>query len=116
MSIKETVKALTALRGISGQEDNVRAYLEAAVKGHCEAALTDPLGNLIVTKKGSKTPSKKLVLSAHMDEVGFIVTRIEDDGLLCFCNVGGIMPAVTGARPVLVGDDELNGVIGMKPI
>ncbi|MEG0854040.1 MAG: M42 family peptidase [Angelakisella sp.] len=116
MSIKETVKALTALRGISGQEDAVREYLCKAVEGHCESMVTDNLGNLIVTKKGAKRPEKKLVLSAHMDEVGFVVTRIEDDGMLCFHNVGGIMSAVAGARPVLVGDAALPGVIGMKPI
>lgn len=115
MSIKESVKELTALRGISGQEDAVRAYLEAAVAGYCESVATDPLGNLIVTKKGKSAPAVKLVLSAHMDEVGFVVTRIEEDGMLSFTNVGGVMPAVAGARPVLVGDNALPGVIGMKP-
>lgn len=115
MGIKNSVKDLTALRGISGQEDAVRDYLQRAVAGYCDSAVTDPLGNLIVTKKGKAAPAVKLVLSAHMDEVGFVVTRIEEDGMLCFTNVGGVMPAVAGARPVLVGDGALPGVVGMKP-
>lgn len=114
--IKATLKALTALRGISGQEDAVRDYLKTAVAGHCESATTDALGNLLVAVKGKNRPAKKLVLSAHMDEVGFIITHIEDDGTLRFTNVGGILPAVACGRPVQVGEKDIPGVIGAKPI
>lgn len=114
--IKQRVTELTALRGVSGHEDAVREYILRAVEGHCEGCSVDNLGNVIVTKKGLATPSKKLVLSAHMDEVGFIITGADDDGLLRFASIGGIMPAVAMARPVLVGNRGLNGVIGAKPV
>ena len=74
----------------------------------------DHLGNLIVEKKGASSPKNKLMLSAHMDEVGVIITYIDDDGFLCFATVGGIEEkALVGKRVCVNGH---TGIIGTAPV
>lgn len=109
------IEALCALRGPSGREDAVREYLIHEIEGHA-AYEVDPLGNLLVRKKGKAPACRILQLSAHMDEVGFIVTHIDEKGFLSFAPVGGVQPEVTGGRLVLVGDNALPGMIGCKPV
>ena len=77
------IETLCALRGPSGREAAVREYLIEQIKGHAEYEV-DPLGNLLVRKKGKKPAKKVLQLSAHMDEVGFIITNIDEKGFLSF--------------------------------
>lgn len=110
------MKELTQLRGISGCEDAVRDYLIGKVRECCESYEVDNLGNLIVHRKGKEKGAKKVLFSAHMDEVGFIVTRIDKEGMLHFETVGSVLPAVTAGRPVLIGKDPIPGVIGTRPI
>ncbi|MBQ8944266.1 MAG: M42 family peptidase, partial [Clostridia bacterium] len=109
---KETVKTLSALNGISGRESDVRDYIIGQIKDYAEYK-TDALGNLIVFKKGRKTPKNRVMLDAHMDEVGFIVTYITDDGLLKFSNVGGINTKVFIGKTVKIGKDSVTGVVGI---
>ena len=109
------LEALCHLCGASGNEQEVRAYIQQAVGGLGECTV-DPLGNLLVLRRGRKRPEKKLMLSAHMDEVGMIVTSIRSDGSLTFGAVGGVDPSVMIGRQVLVGDDRLPGVIGAKAV
>ncbi len=116
MELLRQMKELTQLRGISGCEDQVREYLIQRIQGHCDSYEVDNMGNLIVHKKGKKAPEKKVLFSAHMDEVGFIVTHITPEGMLHFETVGGVTPAVTAGRPVLVGEQAIPGVIGTRPV
>ena len=116
MELLETMKELTQLRGISGWEDSVREYIIGRVEGRCDSYEVDNMGNLIVHKKGRERAEKKLLFSAHMDEVGFIVTHITKEGMLHFEAVGGVLPAVTAGRPVLIGKNAVPGVIGTRPI
>ncbi|MEG2039269.1 MAG: M42 family peptidase [Oscillospiraceae bacterium] len=109
------IKILSDINGVSGREDTVRKEIIKIIEGHCEYK-TDNLGNLICFKKGKKTPKKTLMFSAHMDEVGFIITNINDDGLLGFTNVGGIDSRVVLGRTVIVGDNNITGIIGSKAI
>lgn len=111
----ETLKALCELNGTSGREEKVREFILGRIKGKCEYKI-DPLGNIIAFKKGKKTASNKVMLTAHMDEVGFIITYITDDGFLRFDSVGGIDEKVIAGRAVAVGEKEIPGVIGLKPI
>lgn len=111
----ELVRKLCALRGASGNEDAVREAIIEEIRDHCTYEV-DALGNLIAYKKGARPARKKLLLSAHMDEVGFIITAVESDGLLRFSPVGGIDPAVVVGKHVLVGEKEIHGVVGIKPI
>ena len=94
MMLLEQMKELTQLRGISGREEAVREYLVRQIEGCCDGYETDNMGNLIVRKKGKKAGAKRVLFSAHMDEVGFIVTHITKEGMLHFEPVGGVAPAV----------------------
>ena len=116
MKLLEQMKELTQLRGISGCEDQVREYLLEKIQGHCDSYQVDNMGNLIVHKKGREAESKKVLFSAHMDEVGFIITHVTKEGMLHFATVGGVTPAVTAGRPVLIGKDAVPGVIGTRPV
>jgi len=112
----ETLKTLCTLHGVTGNEADVRDYIKKAVKDIADDVRTDAMGNVIVFKKGAKTPSKKIVLCAHMDEVGIIVTSITDDGYLRFAPAGGVDTRVLIGKSVTVGKNRVYGVIGCKPI
>lgn len=111
----EMIKELCTVSGISGREGAVREYIIEKIKDYAEYSV-DPLGNLLVFKKGRNPAKNKVMLDAHMDEVGLIITAITSDGYLRFTKVGGIDTRVIIGRPVKVGDNAVNGVIGIKPV
>ncbi len=113
MNMFKELQTLCNLNGISGDEKNVRDYIISQIEGKCEYNV-DPLGNIIALCMGEKTPDKKLMISAHMDEVGFIVTYITDKGLIKFAPVGGIDPRVVFGKRVKVGEKGVYGVVGGK--
>ncbi len=113
--MKELLKDLCMLNGVSGDESAVREYIAEKVRDKCEMSV-DNLGNLICFCPGRKKASKKLMICAHMDEVGFIVTYIREDGALCFGEVGGIDPSVILGRQVTVGKNHINGVVGSTAV
>ncbi|MBQ4349448.1 MAG: M42 family peptidase [Clostridia bacterium] len=108
----EALRDLCLINGISGDENKVRDYIISRIEGKCQYKI-DPMGNILAFKKGKETPKNKVMLSAHMDEVGFIVTYICDNGCLKFTNVGGVDPKVAVGRAVKVGEN-VSGVIGSK--
>lgn len=108
------IKELCELDGVSGWEDEVRAYLKAHAAPYADDIRVDALGNLIVFKKGAKSTGNKLVLCAHMDEVGFLARSITDEGYLKLECVGGIDRRVIIGKKVKVGPRKLRGVIGIK--
>ncbi len=112
----ETLKTLCAINGTSGREDAVREKILEMIDGKCDECKVDPMGNIIAFKKGKKERKQKLMLDAHMDEVGFMITGYTEDGMLRFQTVGGIIPTVIIGRSVSVGDNGYIGVIGTKPI
>ncbi len=111
----ELIKELSVLPGISGRENIVRDYIIEQIKNYAEYSV-DPLGNLLVFKKGKNAAKNKVMLDAHMDEVGLIVTAITSEGFLRFTKVGGIDSRVILGRTVKVGEKAVNGVIGIKPV
>ena len=115
MELLKRTQELCALSGISGDEGKVAEYITNRIKDYCDYHI-DGLGNLIAFKKGKKTPAKKLMLNAQMDEVGFVVTYISGDGTLKFQAVGGVDPAAVVGRRVLVGKKAIPGVVGTAPI
>lgn len=117
MELTQRIRELTALPGVSGQEDAVREYLLQALQGRedCDCRV-DALGNLIVKKTGRQTPAKSLLITAHMDEVGYLITYIEDSGLLRFAPVGGVSPEVMAGKRVYVGQKLLPGLVGLKAV
>lgn len=110
MSLSE----LSTLPGVSGDEGRVREAIAARIRDHVDHMWVDSMGNLYAVK-GAHLPGPRLMLCAHMDEVGLIVTHIEENGLLRFDTVGGIDPRVLPGIWVQVGPDRHPGVIGTKP-
>lgn len=113
--MKDLLRELCLIDGVSGDEAAVREYIIEKIKDVCTYSI-DPLGSIICFKKGRKAPEKKLMICAHMDEVGFIVTSVRDDGTLTFGEVGGIDASVAIGRPVRVGKDRIYGVIGSTAV
>ncbi len=112
--MRATLDKLCTMTGVSGDEERVRQYIADTVRPYVDEMRTDALGNLIVTKRGVKSSGKTLLLCAHMDEVGVIVTGITDDGYLKFDFVGGVDRRVAIGKTVLLGDEETVGLIGLK--
>lgn len=110
----ELLKKLCLLDGTSGDEDAVREFIISEIDGFCDYR-TDNLGNIICFKKGKKQPLKKVMLDAHMDEVGLIITSVTNDGFLKFKTVGGIDTAALMFRKVKI-NGKVDGIIGGKPI
>lgn len=109
----EHLKTLCELNGTSGREDKVREYIIEQIKDKAGYSV-DKLGNIIAFKKGNAVPKNKIMLDAHMDEVGLIVTSVQSDGTLTFAEVGGIDPSVVIGRQVTI--NGLYGVVGAKAV
>ncbi len=112
----DTIQALCQLPGPSGWEDAVRDYLCAEAKPYADELTVDPLGSVLVFKRGRKSPRKPVMLTAHMDEAGVIIKQIEEDGFLRFAFLGSIDRRVVIGKRVWIGKNRVPGVIGMKPI
>lgn len=114
-SIKRLLERLTQVHGVPGAEEAVRAAIEEEI-GPAADTSRDRLGSLIARRRGT-SDSPKIMLAAHMDEVGFMVTRITDEGYLRFQTLGGWWEQVMLAQrvAVLTRRGELAGVIGSKP-
>ena len=111
-----TLKTLCGLSGVSSREDEVRDYIRGRVEPHADSVRTDALGNLIVFKRGAKPAGNRLLLCAHMDEVGLMIKSVTEEGFLKFGCVGGIDRRILLGKEVAVGADRVPGVIGLKPI
>ena len=112
----ELLKTLCELNGPAGNEEKVREYIKKYVKPYADEIREDVMGNLIVFKKGKAKREKKLMLAAHMDEVGLIITDITDEGYLKFDFVGGVDTRVVIGKRVFVGKREIPGIIGFKAV
>ncbi len=110
----DLIKKLALLDGTSGGEDAVREFILGEISPYCTCK-TDPLGNIIAEKKGKKAPAKRILLDAHMDEVGLIITSVTEDGFLRFKTLGGINTSALMFRAVRINGNS-GGVISGKPI
>lgn len=111
--MKELIKKLVETTGPSGFEGKVRAIIRAEIESYADEVRVDALGNLIV-RKGQKTEaSKRIMIAGHMDEIGIMVTHIDENGFLRFTNIGGVNPfTCIGARVRFM--DGTVGVIGIE--
>lgn len=112
----ELLKQLCLLNGVSGDEGEVRAFLRAQAEPYADSIRTDALGNLIVFKRGAKATGNRLLLAAHMDEVGLIITHVTDEGFLKFGFVGGVDRRIAIGKSVVLGPDRVPGIISLKAI
>lgn len=103
--------------GPAGQEDEVRRVLARAIRSQIDGIYADALGNLIAFKRGNgPEPRLKVMVDAHTDEVGFMITDIGKDGMLGFRAVGGIDDRLLMAKRVVIGEKRIPGVIVAPPI
>ena len=110
----KTLEMLCSLSAVSGRETDVSDFIVKEVGDFAECK-KDKNGNLICYKKGKNTASKKIMIDAHMDEIGLIATYINSDGFVKFSAVGGISPAVMSGRRVVFENGTV-GVICSKPV
>jgi endoglucanase len=113
----ELLKKLCEAHGVPGREEVVRELVMSELRGICDEIRTDALGNVIALKKGSGR-GPKVMLAAHMDEIGFLVSHIDEkSGFLRIDPVGGFDPRVLMAQRVVVHTEsgDLIGIIGSKP-
>lgn len=109
---EELLKKLTQAQGISGFEKEVRKLIGEEAAPYADEIMTDSIGNLIVTKRGSgASGGKKIMFAAHMDEIGFMVKKIEADGRLRVCNMGWNW-AASAYNGRVKFRNGVNGVVG----
>ena len=109
------LEKLCNLNAVSGSEENVREFILKNIRPYADDIKIDIMGNVIAYVKG-ECSDKKIMLAAHMDEVGLIVSKITEDGYLKFKTVGGIDERILPAKRVEVGENKVCGVIGLKAI
>jgi tetrahedral aminopeptidase len=109
---------ICAIPGAPGFENQIRNFILREVAPLVDAVEVDNIGNIIAIKRGVRNPAnKRVMVAAHMDEIGFIVTHIDDKGFLRFHTLGGFDPKTLTAQRVIVhGKKDLIGVMGSKPI
>ncbi|MGY6741502.1 MAG: M42 family metallopeptidase [Cecembia sp.] len=112
------LKEICELPGAPGYEKRIRDFVIQAVGPFADEVRTDNLGNVIAVKKAKNNPeAKKVMVAAHMDEIGFIVTHIDENGFVRFHTLGGFDPkTLTAQRVIIHGKKDLVGVMGSKPI
>ena len=110
------LKELCLADSVSGDEKEVRDIILREISPYISTFKIDNMGNIIAFKNGKKPSNKKLLLSAHIDEVGFIVTDILDNGNLKFTSIGGINKSAAFAKQVKVGKNKLFGVVDAQPV
>lgn len=108
----ELAKKLVEIYSPSGNEDNIRNFIMNEIKDYVDEIEIDPLGNLIGRKKGK---GKKIMIAAHMDQIGLMVTDIDDEGFLRFTNIGGISPFISLGQKVIFENGTV-GVIFSEPV
>ncbi len=113
------LEELSTARGVAGQEGAVRAILRQAITPHVNSVETDHLGNLIARKAAQNPNGGKplgVMIAAHMDEVGGMVQKVNDDGTLKFRAVGGIDARILPGKRLIIGPQSVPGVVLEKPV
>jgi putative aminopeptidase FrvX len=116
MSLSENLEKLSNACGVTGREEEVRNLMIKLMKPYVDEIIVDKLENVIAIKKGKKS-SPKVMLAAHMDEVGLMVKTISKEGFLQFTKMGGIDDRILLAQKVIIHTRKgpLHGIIGSKP-
>ncbi len=113
--VRELLQRLSNAHGVSGSEGSITSVIRKELKGHVDEIREDALGNLIAVKKGGKF---KVMLAAHMDEIGLMVKYVEDKGFIRFVALGGWYDPVLFTQRVILHtpNGPVHGVIGGKPV
>ncbi len=112
--LKDILEKLSNAHGVSGYENNVRQMIEDEIRPYVDEIRTDKMGNLIATRRGG---SPRIMLAAHMDEIGLMAKYVDDNGFIYFTTTGGWFDqTLLNQRMILhTGNGQVYGVIGSKP-
>ena len=109
------LKTISETAGAPGFEGRIRDIIKKEISANVDSVSVDSMGNIVAFRKGKE--SKKIMLAAHMDEIGFIVSHIDDNGFIRFIPLGGFDPkTLTAQRVIIHGRQDIIGVMGSKPI
>ena len=109
------LKRISETPGAPGFETQIRDLIRSEITGLVDEVFIDSMGSLIGVRKGRE--SKRVMVAAHMDEISFIVTHVDDEGFIRFHPLGGFDPKTLTAQRVIVhGREDLMGVMGSKPV
>ena len=116
----ELIRQLVNLYGATGREAGVADAVEALVKDHVDSIRRDALGNLICEKRGTDPDGKRIMLSAHMDHIGFIVVAVEKEGFLRVMPVGGVKEKILAAKragitELILSEENRKDIAEIKP-
>lgn len=114
--MNELLKQLTEAVGVSGAENEVRLLIRDLIADHVDEWEVDTIGNLIAFKKGTGDSDLRVLVDAHMDEVGLMITEVCSDGSLKFDPIGGFDDRTLLAKVVQIGTKKVIGIIGAKPV
>ncbi len=115
--MRKLLGELSDLRGISGFESRINEEIKRILEPYCDEVYKDPLASVIGVKKCGKENAPRVMIEAHIDEIGLIVTSITDDGFITFTNVGGVDNRILPSLEVTIhGRRDVWGVVGMPPI
>jgi endoglucanase len=115
--MNDLLKQLTEAVGVSGDEKEVRLLIRDLIKDHVDEWRVDAIGNLIALQRSQENGNGlRVMVDAHMDEVGLMITEVDSNGTLRFSGVGGFDDRALLGKVVQVGRKKLTGVIGARPI
>jgi endoglucanase len=116
MECRELIKKLCSINAVTGREDTAVQAISDILSDYCDEVKVDAFFNVIGLKKGQGKNPRNVLVTAHYDQIGLMVTGIDENGFLRFTNMGGVDPKVLGVLEVTVhGRRDLHGVIGSKP-
>ena len=114
--MNDLLRQLTEAVGVSGAEKEVRLLIRDLIADHVDEWSVDTMGNLLATKRGTGASDLRVLVDAHMDEVGLLVVEIESSGMLKFVAVGGFDDRALLGKVVQVGPQKVTGVIGARAV
>jgi len=110
------ISELLKIPAITGFEEKAAKFIEKSMKPLCDKVEIDVMGNVIAYKKGSGKKKVKLLFETHYDQIGIMITKIEENGIIRFTNIGGInKKSLPGKKVKIFGKEEVFGIIGTKP-
>ena len=116
MQLTETLRTLCALPAVSGFEGQAAQSVAELFRPYCSTVEVDRNGNVLACKKCGKKNAKTILLDAHLDQIGFVVTEVLDGGFVRFAPVGGVDPRMLLAGEVtILADEPLYGVVSCLP-
>ncbi len=114
--MQDIIRKLSNLRGISGHEYRINTEIAKMFEPYADSVTIDELGSVIAVKKCGRDNAPKVMLEAHMDEIGLIVTSITEEGFIAFSNVGGVDPRILPCAEVIIhSTEDVSGIVGMPP-